>query len=100
MAGGVWRAVDTMALRAQLGAMAAIVDARMQSALSREFGVRWVARADGMGHEIEGITQETLDAFSTRGHTVARAARHMAREWERKHDREPNARERTYRSLQ
>ena len=39
---GVWRAVDTMALRNQLGAMGAIVEVRVQSALSREFGVRWV----------------------------------------------------------
>jgi hypothetical protein len=96
---GVWRAVDTMSLRGQLGAMAAIVDARVQSALSREFGVRWVARADGMGHEVEGIMQETLDAFSTRGHTVTRAARRLAREWEHKHGRERNAREMTYLSL-
>ena len=65
---GVWRAVDTMALRAQLGAMGAIVGVRVQSALSREFGVKWVAREDGMGHEIEGIAQETLDAFR-RGRT-------------------------------
>jgi len=98
-ADGVWRAMDTMSLRGQLGAMSAIVDARVQSALSREFGVRWVARADGMGHEIDGITQQTLDAFSTRGHSVTQAARRLAREWERKHGRAPNAREMTYLSL-
>jgi conjugative relaxase-like TrwC/TraI family protein len=98
-ADGVWRAVDTMALRGQLGAMSAIVDARVQSALSRDFGVRWVARADGLGHEIDGITQETLDAFSTRTHTVTQAAGRLARAWERKHGRAPNAREMTYLSL-
>ena len=65
---GVWRAVDTMALRNQLGAMGAIVEVRVQSALAREFGVKWVARADGMGHEIAGIAQETLDTFR-RGRT-------------------------------
>lgn len=92
-ADGVWRAVDTMALRAQIGAMAAIVDARVQSALTREFGVRWVAREDGRGHEIEGIAQETLDAFSTRAHTVTRKAASLARQWEQKHGRAPNARE-------
>ncbi len=47
---GAWRAVDTMALRQQLGSMAAIVDAHVQSALSREFGVSWAPRADGRGH--------------------------------------------------
>lgn len=63
---GVHRAVDTMALRAQLGAFGAIQEVRVKSALSREFGVKWVPRADGMGHEIEGIAQETLDEYSTR----------------------------------
>ncbi len=92
-ADGVWRAVDTMALRAQIGAMAAIVDARVQSALTREFGVRWVARADGRGHEIEGIAQETLDAYSTRAHTVTRKAASLARQWTQRHGRQPNARE-------
>src|SRR5262249_61826338 len=60
-ADGVWRAMGTMSLRGQLGAMSAIVDARVQSALSRELGVRWVTRADGMGHEIDRITQPRLD---------------------------------------
>jgi hypothetical protein len=92
-ADGAWRAVDTMALRAQIGAMDAIVDAHVQSALTREFGVSWVAREDGRGHEIEGIAQETLDKFSTRAHTVTRKAAQLARQWEREHGRAPNARE-------
>ncbi|HKB46457.1 MAG TPA: relaxase domain-containing protein, partial [Ktedonobacterales bacterium] len=90
---GVWRAVDTMALRQQLGAMAAIVDAHVQSALSREFGVSWVARADGRGHEIDGITQETLDAYSARTQRVTQQAAQMARTWAQKHGRAANARE-------
>ncbi len=92
-ADGLWRAVDTMALRAQIGAMDAIVDARVQSALARQYGVGWVARDDGKGHEIEGIAQETLDAFSTRGHTVTQAQLRLARQWAQRHGREPNARE-------
>jgi AAA domain/TrwC relaxase len=90
---GVWRAVDTMALRQQLGAMAAIVDARVQSALTREFGVSWVARSDGRGHEIAGIAQQTLDAYSTRARAVTRKAAALARQWTRKYGRAPNARE-------
>src|SRR6266516_1246762 len=58
-ADGLWRAVDTMALRAQIGAMDAIVDARVQSALARQYGVGWVAREDGKGHEIAGSAQGT-----------------------------------------
>jgi hypothetical protein len=90
---GVWRAVDTMAVRQQLGAMAAIVDARVQSALTREFGVCWVARTDGRGSEIAGIAQQTLDAYSTRTHAVTRTAAALAHQWERKYGRTPNARE-------
>jgi TrwC relaxase/AAA domain len=92
-ADGVWRAVDTMALRAQIGAMDAIVDARVQSALAREFGVGWVAREDGKGHEIAGIAQRTLDKFSARAHSVTQAQLRLARQWAQRHGREPNARE-------
>src|SRR5215471_14625966 len=99
LADGVWRAVDTMALRNQLGAMGAIVEVRVKAALAREFGVTWVARADDMGHEIEGITQQTLDAFSTRAHTVTKAQLRLAREWAQRHGRAPNAREMTYLGL-
>ena len=90
---GVWRAVDTMALREQLGAMAGIVESRVYSALAREFGVTVRKRDDGRGHEIEGIAQQTLDAYSTRAQTVTRKAAALARQWAQKYGREPNARE-------
>src|SRR5260370_24719244 len=90
---GKWRALDTMALRAQLGAMAAIVECRVRSAISREFGVRWEPRADGRGYEIEGVTQEEMDAFSKRTRAVTRTARKLAQKWEEKYGRAPNAHE-------
>jgi hypothetical protein len=90
---GVWRAVDTMALRAQLGAMAAIVESRVYSALAREFGVTVRQREDGRGHEIDGITQAQLDAYSTRTRAVTRKAAALARQWAQKYGRAPNARE-------
>src|SRR5262249_48718361 len=86
---GKWRALDTMALRAQLGAMAAIVESRIRSALTREFGVSWVARDDGQGYEIEGVGQHTLDAFSKRTRAVSRTARKLAQQWEDKYGRAP-----------
>src|SRR5262249_5716553 len=92
-ADGIWRAVDTMALRAQLGAMAAIVESRVYSALAREFGVTVRKREDGRGHEIDGITQAQLDAYSTRTRAVTRTAAALARQWARKYGRAPNARE-------
>jgi hypothetical protein len=92
-ADGVWRAVDTMALRAQLGAMAAIVESRVYSALAREFGVTVRKREDGRGHEIVGIAQQTLDAYSARSRAVTRTAAALARQWAHKYGRVPNARE-------
>src|SRR5262249_26168950 len=92
-ADGIWRAVDTMALRAQLGAMAAIVESRVYSALAREFGIRVSKREDGRGHEIAGITQAQLDAYATRPGAVTRTAAALARQWAEKYGRAPNARE-------
>jgi conjugative relaxase-like TrwC/TraI family protein len=90
---GKWRALDTMSLRHHLGGIEAIVDARVQSALTREFGVAWVARPDGRCNEIAGITQEVMDAYSTRTHAVTAEGARLARKWEQKYGREPNTRE-------
>ena len=90
---GVCRSVDTMAVRVQLPAMAAIIESRIRSAFSREFGVRWRARADGRGHEIDGIPDHVLAAFSRRTQRVTQKARQLARVWEQKYGRAPNARE-------
>ena len=67
---GKWRATDTMAIRRQIAAVQATAAAYVEAALSREFGVRWVPRADGMGNEIAGITQAEIDAFSSRRDSV------------------------------
>jgi hypothetical protein len=90
---GKWRALDTMRIRAHLGAMAAVVAAYTESALTREFGVAWVHRADGMGNEIAGVTQEWKDAFSTRTAQVDAKERRLALAWQLRFGREPTARE-------
>jgi hypothetical protein len=70
-----------------------LVDARVQSALSREFGVAWVPRPDGRCNEIAGITQEVMDAYSTRTQAVTAEGARLARKWQEKYGREPNTRE-------
>jgi AAA domain/TrwC relaxase len=90
---GKWRALDTMRIRGHLGGMAAVIAAHVESALTREFGVEWVARPDGMGNEIKGVTQDQKHAFSTRTHAVDAKQRQMARDFEREHGRAPNSRE-------
>jgi len=63
---GKWRALDTMSLRAILGALQAVAATTVECELTREFGVDWVPRADGRGNEIRGITRAQMDAYSTR----------------------------------
>jgi AAA domain/TrwC relaxase len=90
---GKWRALDTMRIRGHLGAMAAVVAAYTEPALTAEFGVAWVARADGMGNEIAGVTREWKEAFSTRTAQVDAKERRLALAWELRFGREPTARE-------
>ena len=70
---GKWRALDTVSLRGQLPAMQAIAAAHVECGLAREFGVAWVARADGAGNEIRGITQAQMDAYSSRTEAIQEA---------------------------
>ena len=53
---GKWRAVDTMSVRAVLGALQAVAATAVECELTREFGVEWIPRADGRGNEIQGVS--------------------------------------------
>lgn len=90
---GKWRAVDTMSVRAQLPAVQAIVAAHVESELTRRFGVQWVARADGAGNEIRGITQAQMDAYSTRTQAIREQTPAAVAAWTAKYGRVPNRRE-------
>ena len=90
---GKWRALDTMSVRAVLGALQAVAATAVECELSREFGVAWVPRADGRGNEIKGISQAQLAAYSTRTVQVREKERELALAWERKHGRAPTSRE-------
>ena len=90
---GKWRALDTMSVRAVLGALQAVAAMTVECELSREFGVAWIPRADGRGNEIRGVTQAQMAAYSTRTVQVREKERDLARAWERKHGRAPTSRE-------
>ena len=90
---GKWRAVDTMSVRAVLGALQAIAATAVECELTREFGVEWVPRADGRGNEIRGVAQAQMDAYSTRTVQVREKEHELARAWERRHGRAPTSRE-------
>ena len=93
---GTWRALDTMSVRAVLGALQAIAATTVECELTREFGVEWIPRADGRGNEIKGISQAQLDVYSNRTVQVRAKERELARAWERKHGRAPTSRELLY----
>ena len=93
---GKWRALDTMSMRAVLGALQAIAATSVECELTREFGVEWIPRTDGRGNEIRGVTQAYMDAYSTRTVQVHEKERELAQAWERKHGRAPNTRELLY----
>lgn len=90
---GYWRALDTAALREQLPEMTAIAAAHVEAGLAGEFGVTWVPRADGKGHEIAGITQREMDAYSSRAQAIKAATPEFVDAWARKYGRAPNQRE-------
>src|SRR5580700_7843122 len=93
---GKWRAHDTASLRAIIGALQAVAATAVECELAREFGVSWVARADGRGNEIRGVTQAQMDAYSTRTVEVKEKERELAQAWALKNGRAPNSRELLY----
>ncbi len=88
-----WRKLDSRSLYRFQGAAAAVAAAVMETALTREFGVAWAQRADGHGREIAGISQEMMDAFSSRRQTITADARAVAAERQAQTGRRPDARQ-------
>ncbi len=90
---GNWRKLDSKALYRFQGAASAVAAVVTETALTRMFGVAWVQRRDGHGREIAGISQELMDAFSSRRQTIVDEARRIADERELEHGRRPDARQ-------
>jgi hypothetical protein len=59
---GKWRAPDSLGYNEHIGAVAAIVSQRLEEALTARFGLEWVARDDGHGFEIKGVSGEMSQA--------------------------------------
>ncbi|MGO8958696.1 MAG: MobF family relaxase [Streptosporangiaceae bacterium] len=90
---GKHRALDTICLRQVLGAVQAIVATHVECALTQRFGVEWVPRPDGYGNEIAGITQQQMDAYSSRTVTIKDELPAAVAEWTQKYGRAPNRRQ-------
>jgi hypothetical protein len=51
---GKWRAPDSLGYNEHIAAVGAIVSQHLEEALTRGFGLEWIARDDGHGFEIKG----------------------------------------------
>jgi TrwC relaxase len=76
---GRWRAPDSLGYNEHVGA---VVSQYLEEALTRRFGVEWVARDDGHGFEIEGISGEMMRLFSSRRESITADVRARAAQFE------------------
>jgi hypothetical protein len=90
---GKWRAPDSLGYNEHVGAVAAIVSQHLEEALTRRFGLRWVARDDGHGFEINGIPGEMMRLFSSRRESITADLRARAARFEHRYGRKPSQRE-------
>jgi len=90
---GKWRAPDSLGYNEHIGAVAAVVSQHVEEALTRRFGLEWVARDDGHGFEIKGISGEMMRLFSSRRESITADLRVRARKFEARYERAPSQRE-------
>src|SRR5580692_11019780 len=92
---GKWRAPDSLGYNEHVGAVAAIVSQHLEEALTGRFGVQWVARDDGHGFEITGISGQMMRVFSSRRESITADLRGRAARFEEHYGRAPSQREMT-----
>ena len=90
---GKWRAPDSLGYNEHIGAVAAIVSQHLEEALTARFGLEWIARDDGHGFEIKGISGEMMRVFSSRRASITADLRARAARFEQRYGRKPSQRE-------
>jgi len=90
---GKWRAPDSLGYNEHIGAVAAIVSQHLEEALTARFGLEWVARDDGYGFEIKGISGAMMRVFSSRRESISADLRGRAARFEQRYGRAPSQRE-------
>jgi conjugative relaxase-like TrwC/TraI family protein len=90
---GKWRAPDSLGYNEHIGAVGAITAQHLEEALSARFGLEWVARDDGHGFEIKGISGEMMRLFSSRRESISADLRARAARFEQRYGRAPSQRE-------
>ena len=89
---GEWRALDSMSLYRHRPAASAIAALAAENALTRDFGVRWIPRADGHGREIADVGDALMDMFSSRRRSIGPLTARLAQAFEAQNGRAPDAR--------
>ncbi len=92
-ADGKWRAPDSLGYNEHIGAVGAITAQHLEEALTARFGLEWVARDDGHGFEIKGISGEMMRLFSSRRDSITTDLRGRAARFEQRYGRAPSQRE-------
>jgi AAA domain/TrwC relaxase len=91
---GKWRAPDSTAYYEHARAAGQIASVHAEAALTRRFGMSWVARRDGMGFGIDGIGADLVDVFSHRRDVInEKVARELVPRFQAEYGRTPNQRE-------
>ena len=90
---GKWRAPDSLGYNGHVGAVGAVVSQHLEEALTARFGLDWVARDDGHGFEIKGISGEMMRLFSSRRESITADLRARAARFEQQYGRAPSQRE-------
>ena len=63
----------------------------LEEALTKRFGVEWVARDDGHGFEIKGISGQMMRLFSSRRESITSDLRERAARFEQRYGRAPSS---------
>lgn len=87
-----WRTLDGAALYAAKPAAAAIAERTLAEYLSERLRVQTIARPDGNGWEIAGISEALRDQFSSRRQAIGPRVQQLIEAYECKHGKAPNAR--------
>ncbi len=90
---GKWRAPDSLGYNEHIGAVAAIVTQHPEEALTHRFGLEGIARDDGHGFEIKGISGGMMRVFSSRRESITADLRACAARFEQRYGRKPSQRE-------
>jgi AAA domain/TrwC relaxase len=93
VADGKWRAPDSYGYNEHLGAVAAVVSQHLEEALTARFGLGWVAREDGYGFEIQGISAPVMRLFSARRQSIDAGVRARARAFQARYGTAPSQRQ-------